>query len=76
MNLLGIITARAHSTRIPHKNLKKIKNKCLVEITMDFVKKINYLSDAVITTDSKKIISSNILPYYHLNHICLHRHQI
>lgn len=57
MNLLGIITARSHSTRIPHKNLKKIKNKCLVEITMDFVKKINYLSDAVITTDSKKIIS-------------------
>ena len=57
MNLLGIITARAHSTRIPHKNLKKIKNKCLVEITMDFVKQINYLSDVIITSDSKKIIS-------------------
>ena len=54
MNLLGIITARAHSTRIPHKNLKKIKNKCLVEITMDFVKQINYLSDVIITSDSKK----------------------
>lgn len=57
MYLLGVITARAHSTRIPHKNLKKIKNKCLVEITMDFVKKINHLSDVIITTDSKKIIS-------------------
>ena len=58
MNLLGIITARAHSTRIPHKNLKKIKNKFLVEITMDFVKQINYLSDVIITSTQKNNIFS------------------
>ena len=56
MNLLGIITARAHSTRIPHKNLKKIKNKCLVEITMDLnfveLRPIYYNDQALSPTNS------------------------
>jgi CMP-N-acetylneuraminic acid synthetase len=55
MKLLAIITARANSTRLPGKNLKKIKNKSLVEITIDFIKKIEHIDDILITSDSKKI---------------------
>ena len=57
MKILGIITARAHSSRLFKKNLLKIKNKSLVEITLDFSKTISKLSDVIITTNSKEIIS-------------------
>ena len=57
MKILGIITARAHSSRLFKKNLLKIKNKSLVEITLDFSKTISKLSDIIITTNSKEIIS-------------------
>ena len=55
MKILGVITARAHSTRLVNKNLRKIKNKSLVEITINFTKKIEDIYDLVLTTDSKKI---------------------
>ena len=55
MKLIGVIPARANSFRIPGKNLKKIKNKSLVEITIDFLKKVKTLDDILITTDSEKI---------------------
>ena len=55
MKLLAVITARANSFRLPGKNLKKIKNKSLVEITIDFIKKIESIDDILITSDSKKI---------------------
>lgn len=57
MKILGIITARAHSSRLFKKNLLKIKNKSLVEITLDFSKTITKLFDVIITTNSKEIIS-------------------
>ena len=57
MKILGIITARAHSSRLFKKNFLKIKNKSLVEITLDFSKTISKLSDVIITTNSKEIIS-------------------
>ena len=55
MKILGVITARANSTRLPNKNLKKIKNKSLIEITINFSKKLNILFDILVTSDSKKI---------------------
>ncbi len=55
MNLLGVITARANSLRLPKKNLRKIKNKTLIEITINFIKKIKSVEDLVVTSDSKKI---------------------
>ena len=55
MKILGVITARALSTRLVNKNLRKIKNKSLVEITINFTKKIEDIYDLVLTTDSRKI---------------------
>ena len=55
MKLLGVITARANSSRLPGKNLKKIKNKTLIEITIEFIKKVENIDDILITSDSAKI---------------------
>lgn len=55
MKLLGVITARANSSRLPGKNLKKIKNKTLIEITIEFIKKVENIDDILITSDSTKI---------------------
>ena len=55
MKILAVIAARANSNRLKNKNLKKIKNKSLVEITIDFVFKLKKISDILVTSDSKKI---------------------
>ena len=40
MNILGVIPARSGSSKIKNKNIKKIKNQTLLEIS---IKKLNIL---------------------------------
>ena len=54
MKILAVITARANSNRLKNKNLKKIKNKSLVEITIDFVFKLKKISDILLQVTQKK----------------------
>ena len=62
MKNLIIIPARAGSKEIKNKNLKIIKNKLLVDYSIEFAQKIikEFKSfDLVLSTDSKKILSRN-----------------
>ena len=56
MKILGIITARKNSRRIKNKNRKILGNKILAEYTFQFVKKLNFLSDVLVTTDDSIIL--------------------
>ena len=40
--------------RIPKKNLKKINNKSLLEITINLAKKVNKIDKIFVSSDSKK----------------------
>jgi len=51
------IFARGGSQRIPNKNLKKINNKSLLEITINLAKKVNKIDKIFVSSDSKKILS-------------------
>ena len=51
------IFARGGSKRIPKKNLKKINNKSLLEITINLAKKINKIDKIFVSSDSKKILN-------------------
>jgi len=51
------IFARGGSQRIPNKNLKKINNKSLLEITISLAKKINKIDKIFVSSDSKKILN-------------------
>ncbi len=53
--ILAIVPARGGSKGLKLKNLKKIRNKTLVEITANFIKKCKFIDFAVISTDNKKI---------------------
>jgi len=52
----ALITARAGSKGIKNKNLKKIKKKNLVEISLDAIKKAGEIKKIFCTSDSKKIL--------------------
>ena len=56
-HILGIILARKGSKRIKNKNLKKIHGKSLTEITINFAKSLKFLTNIVLSTDDKKILS-------------------
>ena len=51
------IFARGGSQRIPNKNLKKINNKSLLEITINLAKKVNKIDKIFVSSDSKKILN-------------------
>ncbi len=51
------IFARGGSKRIPNKNLLKIKNKSLLEITLDFAKKVKKIDKIFVSSDSLKILN-------------------
>ena len=53
--ILAVIPARGGSKGIKLKNLKKIKNKSLIEIVGKFIKKCNFIDYSVLSTDNKKI---------------------
>ena len=55
-NIYVLITARKGSKGIKNKNLKKIKNKSLVELSIDKVKNIKKINKIFCSTDDEKII--------------------
>ena len=55
MRFIYLILARKGSIRIKNKNLKKIKNKSLVQHSIDFAKKIAKVDKIILSTDSNLI---------------------
>ena len=56
MNIIGVIPARSGSSEIKNKNIQKIKNQSLLQISikkLNILKKKKYITDFVVTTDSK-----------------------
>ena len=56
MKVLAIIPARAGSIRLPKKNRKKLLGLPLINWTVNFVKKLNFVDDTLITTNDKYIL--------------------
>ena len=54
--ILAVIPARGGSKGIKLKNLRKIKNRSLIEITAKIVNDTKYIDEAIITSDDDKII--------------------
>ena len=59
-NVLAIIPARSGSKGIKNKNIKLLNGKPLIDYTIDFAKKSNYINKLVISTNDK-FISNNYL---------------
>jgi len=55
VNAIAIIPAKGNSTRLPGKNLKIIKDKTLLEYSIDYAKSSKYVSKIYVSTDSEKI---------------------
>ncbi len=55
MNILAVIPAKEQSTRLESKNLKKIGDKTLIELAVDYARKSENVTDVVVSTDSEKI---------------------
>lgn len=53
--LLAVIPARGGSKGIPKKNLRKIKNKSLTSIAINFAKKQKVIDEILVSTDSLEI---------------------
>jgi N-acylneuraminate cytidylyltransferase len=53
--VLAIIPARGGSKRIPHKNIKLLAGKPLIEYTIDTAKKSKYIDRIITSTDDKEI---------------------
>ena len=56
MKVLAIIPARAGSIRLTKKNRKKLLGLPLINWTVNFVKKLNFVDDTLITTNDKYIL--------------------
>ena len=55
MNILVIIPAKTDSTRLPKKNLQKIKGKTLIEYSIDYAKHSKYNPTIVVSSESKEV---------------------
>jgi len=55
MEILGIITARKDSKRLPGKNTRLMAGKPMIQYTFDAAKKSRRLSRLVVTTDDPKV---------------------
>jgi len=55
MKILYLILARKNSKRLKNKNLSKINNQTLIQLTIKFAKKLTSSKNIVVSTDSKKI---------------------
>ena len=53
--IIAIIPARIGSKRLKYKNIKKIKNKTLIEIVISVLSKSKIFSDIFVSTDSEII---------------------
>ena len=56
MKILALILARGGSKRLRNKNLRKIKGKSLLSITISFAKKLHYVENILVSTDNEKIL--------------------
>ena len=54
MKILVLILARGGSKRLPNKNILKLGKKHLINWSIDFAKKIPFVCDILVSTDSKK----------------------
>jgi CMP-N,N'-diacetyllegionaminic acid synthase len=57
MRILGIIPARAGSKGVPGKNIKLLSGKPLLQYTSEIALESNYLTDVVLSSDDKQIIT-------------------
>ena len=57
MKILVVIPAKSKSRRLPNKNILKLGRKHLINWSIDFAKKIPFVCDILVSTDSKKIES-------------------
>lgn len=53
--ILAVIPARANSKRIPNKNIRLLNNHPLVYYAMQNALHSNYITDIIVTTDSKEV---------------------
>lgn len=56
MKILAIIPARKGSKRLKKKNILKLGNKSLIQITIEFAKKIKSITDIIVSTDDTDVI--------------------
>ena len=56
MKYLAIIPARKNSSRLKHKNKKKLMGMPLIEYTIKTAKKISLFEDILVSTDDNDII--------------------
>ena len=57
MKLICIIPAKEKSRRLRNKNILKIKNKLLIQITLNKSMKIRQFDKIIVSTDSEKILN-------------------
>ncbi len=55
--IIALVPARGGSKGIKFKNLKKINNKTLVEITSDFIDNTKIFDEKILNSDNKKILN-------------------
>ena len=65
MSILAVIPAKSDSNRLEKKNLRKIGNKTLIEIAVDYAKKSKKINDIVVSTDSEEVVE-----YINSNKLC------
>ena len=56
MKILTIIPAKTDSTRLPKKNIQKIKGKTLVEYSIDYAKQSKYNPEIIISSESDDVL--------------------
>lgn len=55
--VLVVVPARGGSKGIPKKNLRKIRNKSLIQIVAECIKNCKFIDEAVLSSDSEEIIN-------------------
>jgi CMP-N-acetylneuraminic acid synthetase len=56
MKILAIIPAKTDSTRLPKKNIQKIKGKTLVEYSIDYAKQSKYTPTIIVSSESDEVL--------------------
>ena len=55
MKILAVIPAKSGSNRLQNKNMRKIDNKTLIELAVEYAKKSKKINNIVVSTDSTEI---------------------
>ena len=58
MKYLVVIPARGGSKRLPRKNILELNGKTMIQWTIDFAKSLDWITDIIISTDSKEIVKN------------------